>query len=590
MIRILSGLILFLCVELHSQSALFLLISPVTTLNGMGELGVGLPYEDQGAAYYNPANGFNNSPTLSGSESNMRMKWLPGLVDDMYLEHNHYRVSYALSQYPLRFNLHQYETYLDGGMQQFTDPDGMSLGSFRTWFKANAVVLAAQYTGSVQKIPFEISLGVASKQIKQHLTAEDQASNRVYDRGLLIGVPLKLKLKNDLMLNLEPSLGMSTVNIGGTVIFNKGEQEDPLPTAARAGVGISASVLMSENWNLFQYRAGNAAIDNLDVPRTSGDQPIAYQRGLGDIKFYKHVIMSEPDVDPQWGHDVTLTRGHELSVLDLYSIRFGHHLDLTGKVVTPQSGVSYHSKGLLNLAYLLTDIHLIHAINQHVEFSYSYAEWTASSSHPLHGTEFHSWNITVKDIFGINNSLGTVSNPTVSKLGDVLVVSAGASLPLSVVGATGKTNQWRKSPGYTVGIETELTYFRLGFSLTENRFAYDYEALWQAPLRADVHDEFYQLSLHAQVPYQIGRSITVLGGLQVQSPLLHRKVTLFDQRIDVSSYEYNYGLRGGLEMEIIKHFSVRGSYSFWQQGVGSFFNEDQKVKLSGLLIEGLIKL
>lgn len=590
MLRILTVIILFLGVELNAQSALFLLISPVTSLNGMGEIGVGLPYEDHGAVYYNPANGFINSPSLSGSESSMRTKWLPGLVDDMFLEHHHFRVSYALSQHPLRFNLHQYETYLDAGIQQYTDANGISLGTFRTWFKANALVLAAQYAGTVQKIPLEASLGIASKQIKQHLTDEDQANNVVYDRGLLVAAPFELKLKNDLLLKVKPSVGMSTVNIGSSVVFNDGGQEDPLPTAARAGVGITASVPLSENWNLFQYRAGNAAMDVLEVPRTSGDQPIEYQKGLGDIKFYKHVIMSEPDEDPERGHDVVITRGHELSLLDMVSIRFGDYIDITGKIVTPQSGISYNSKGLLTLAYYMTDIHLIDVINRHLELSYSYAEWTAGETHPLYGTNFESWNVTVKDIFGINKSLQSAPGSVVLKVKDALAVSVGVNLPLSEESGSGPENSWRQRMGYTAGVETDLKYIRLGFSFTYSSFTYEEEDFWEGFFRADVRDEVYQFALHAQLPFTIGDRITLLGGLQVQSPLLSRKVTMFDQTVDVTSYEYNYGLRAGAEVKIVDHFSLRGSYSYWQQGIESLFNADQKVKLSGLLVEGLIKL
>jgi len=586
-LRLLAVVILIAGVELHSQSALFLLISPVTTLNGMGEIGVGLPYEDHGAAYYNPANGFLNSPSLSASESSLRMLWLPGLVDDMFLEHDHFRVSYGMSQYPLQFNLHQYETYLDAGVQQYTDANGLSLGTFRTWFKANALVLAAQYAGSVRGLPLETSYGVASKQIKQHLSDEYKTGNVVFDRGLLIGVPLNLKLKNDLVLTLKPSFGMSTVNIGSSVVFEDEEQADPLPTAARAGIGISTSVPLSQDWNLFQYRAGNAAMDVLDAPRTSGDQPIAYQKGLGDIKFFKHVIMSEPDDDPERGHDVEITRGHEFSFLDLYSIRFGHHIDLAGRVVIPQSGISYHSKGVLNLIYLITNMHLINVINQHVELSYSYAEWTAGATHPLSGTKFESWNITLKDIFGINSSLEATSSPLVLKLKDALTLSVGANFPLSVVSGSESTKQRQRIAGYTAGVETDLKHFRLGFSIIENSFAYDYIALLGGLFRADAQDEFYQLALHAQIPFQVGNRITLLAGFQVQSPLVHRKVTLFDQSRDVTSYEYNYGFRAGLEVKIIEHFSVRGSYSYWQQALDSYFNADQRVKLSSLLFEGL---
>ena len=589
-LRLLVAVILFTGVELQSQSALFLLISPITSLNGMGELGVGLPYEDHGAVYYNPANGFLDSPSLSASESSLRMKWLPGLVDDMFLEHAHFRVSYKMSQSPLQFNLHQYETYLDAGVQQYTDANGTSMGIFRTWFKTNALVLAAKYSDTTRGVPLEVSYGVASKQVRQHLTDDALAENMVFDHGLLVSLPLDLKLRNDLTLSLKPSLGVSTVNIGTTVSFKGGEQEDPLPTAARAGIGMSASVPLGDDWNLFQYRAGNAAMDVLDVPRTSGEQKIEYQKGLGDINFIKHVIMSDPDEDPERGHDVEITRGHELSFLDFYSIRFGQHIDIAGKIITPQSGISYHSRGLLNLAYLITDIHLIHVINQHVELSYSYAEWTASAYHPLAGTEFDSWNITIKNVFGINKSFTAEPKLQLLKLKDALKLSVGGYYPLSVASGVEPTNEWERITGYTAGVETDLKYFRLGFSLTENSFAYHYEELRGGLLRSDTRDEFYQLALHAQIPFQLGSRITLLGGFQSQSPLLHRKVTLFEQSISYTSYEYNYGLRVGLELKLIERFSVRGSYSYWHDDMDSFFNPDQKVKLSGLIVEGVFGL
>ena len=594
--HILFILALFCSLGLQAQSALFLLITPVTTLNGMGEIGVGLPYEDQGAAYFNPANGFVNSPSLSGSESHMSTPWLPGLVGDMTFRHDHFRVSYRLKQYPLQFNLHQYETYLDAGVQQYTDMNGVQLGTFKTWFKANTMVLAAQYTASIRDMPLVLSYGVAGKRIHQHLTGNNielggigEAINVAYDRGFLLSVPLELKLKNNLTLDLKPSFGMSRMNIGGSVTFNDAEQHDPLPTVARAGIGITTSLPLTENWNLIQYRAGNAAIDNLVVPRFTAGEPIEYQKGLGDIKLIKHILMSEPDEDPERGHAVTITRGHELNLLDFYSIRFGNHIDLTGRVRTPQSGISYHSKGLLNLAYYITNIQLFQVLSQHVDISYNYAEWYAGETHPLHDTKFESWNISVKDVFGIDNSLQKSSSHLALKLKDILIFSVGANFPQPEVSGSDASNKWMANMGYIVGVETDLKRFRFGLSLIENRFGYDYEPLPGWFVGDNVRDEIYQLGLQTLLKVQLG-PLTILGGPQFQSPLLHRKVTLWGETVDDTSYEYNYGLKAGLEVKLIKHISVRGSYSYWHEDLESYFNVGQRVKLSGLQLEGVFKI
>jgi len=585
-------------VGLQAQSALFLLISPVTTFNGMGEIGVGLPDEDQGAAYYNPANGFINSPGLTLSESNMHTEWLPGLVDDMFLEHDQFRVSYRLAQYPWQFNLQQFETYLDAGEQQYTDPHGVSLGTFQTWFRANALVLAAQYSGSVRGIPLKFSYGVARKDVIQHLTDDGfntdesigQAENVVYDRGLLLGMPLELKLKHDQILTVEASFGMSKVNIGDSVIFSHPESADPLPTSRRVGIGISASLPLSASWNLLQYRAGNAAFDDLVKPRSSGDEPIEYQQGFGDINLIKHLLMSEPDEDPERGHDVIISHGQELNFLDCYTIRFGKYIDIRGKVVTPQSGISYHSKGLLNLAYLITGIQLIDVINQHVELSYSYADWQAAETHPLYGTKFESWNFTVKDILGIPGSLQARSRPTPLRLNDLFTLTLGVNYPQPIVSSPNSVVDWKSSAGYTAGIETELKYFRLGLNLTETRFAYDFEILPASLFSTELKDEVYQLGLYGMVPFQIGSRLIVMGGPQLQSPLIHRKITIWDQTIDDTNYEYNYGLRAGLEIKLTKHFSARGSYSYWDREIESYSSLGEKVKLSSWQLEALVRL
>ncbi len=591
-------ILLFIGIELQAQSALFLLISPVTTFNGMGEIGVGLPYEDQGAAYYNPANGFPDSPTLSASESKMSMNWLPGLVDDMILQHDHFRVSYRLRQYPLQFNFHQFETYLDAGIQQYTDANGQSMGTFRTWFKANAVVLAAKYSTNINDIPLEISYGISGKQVIQHLAGEDldpdqypgQAENTVYDRGLLMAVPFTLKLKNDLDLSLRPSFGMSRVNIGEFVVFNNDQQKDALPTTARVGIGLTATLPISENWNFLSYRAGNAAEDQLEKRRTSYDQPIEYQKGLGDINLMKHVFFSDPDQDPERGHAVTITRGHELTVLDFYTIRFGKHIDIAGKVMTPQSGISYHSRGILNMVYYITGLDILDAINRHIDISYDYADWSASPSHPLAGTKFESWNFTIKNVFGIDKSLTRSSGPPKLNLKELFTITLGANSPRPVERGSDTLMVWKGRTGYVAGIETDLKYFRLGLNLTEQLFSYDYSGLYGSSFLDGVRDEFYQLGLQVSLPFEIGSRLTVLGGVQFQSPLLHRKITVWDHTMDETSYEYNYGIKAGLEVKLTSHISARGGYSYWQRDLESYFNPGEKIKLASLQFEAMYKL
>jgi|GEM_PF-3056707 hypothetical protein len=56
-------IILSLCSSIYSQSggAIFLLIPPSPTMNGLGGIGVCLPSDDPYAGYFNPANGNGNN-------------------------------------------------------------------------------------------------------------------------------------------------------------------------------------------------------------------------------------------------------------------------------------------------------------------------------------------------------------------------------------------------------------------------------------------------------------------------------------------------------------------------------------------------
>ena len=70
--------------KLFGQSALFLLISPGTASNGMGEVGVASHSLKPEFLHYNPASaGLSLRPGIQYSHSAHHCQWLPGLVDDM---------------------------------------------------------------------------------------------------------------------------------------------------------------------------------------------------------------------------------------------------------------------------------------------------------------------------------------------------------------------------------------------------------------------------------------------------------------------------------------------------------------------------
>lgn len=83
--------ILLFSVFAHAQSeagAIWLLISPSASMNGMGGVGVCLPDTDPVSAYFNPANGMLAYRGISIASSYMETDWLQNMASDIELSHS----------------------------------------------------------------------------------------------------------------------------------------------------------------------------------------------------------------------------------------------------------------------------------------------------------------------------------------------------------------------------------------------------------------------------------------------------------------------------------------------------------------------
>lgn len=220
-INLTIGSLMFLSVA-FSQSALFLLIAPGARAGGMGEAQVALA-DDSYATYWNPAGlGFQKGYEVSG----MHVNWLPGLVDDMYYD-------FIAGRAPVKglgvFGGHI--IYLNAGEQQYTDANGVSLGTFLTYFTSGAL----SYSTMISE---NSSIGFNFKILYQHLTdpivkvEEEDTKGTATNFGFDVGYLSKGYFGGKL------DLGAMIANLGPKVIFNDEEQADPMPTNLKLGFNM----------------------------------------------------------------------------------------------------------------------------------------------------------------------------------------------------------------------------------------------------------------------------------------------------------------------------------------------------------------
>jgi len=220
-INLTIGSLMFLSIA-FSQSALFLLIAPGARAGGMGEAQVALA-DDSYATYWNPAGlGFQTGYEVSG----MHVNWLPGLVDDMYYD-------FLAGRAPVEglgvFGGHI--IYLNAGEQQYTDANGVSLGTFLTYFTSGAFSYATM-------ISENSSVGFNFKILYQHLTDSDVQVGTEKTKGTATNFGFDVGYLSKGYFNGKLDIGAMIANLGPKVIFNDEEQADPMPTNLKLGFNM----------------------------------------------------------------------------------------------------------------------------------------------------------------------------------------------------------------------------------------------------------------------------------------------------------------------------------------------------------------
>ncbi len=251
-----------------SQSALFLLIAPGARAGGMGEAQVAVA-DDSYATYWNPAGlGFQEGYEVAG----MHVNWLPGLVDDMYYDFLGGRVPVeGLGVFG--GNL----IYLNAGEQQHTDPNGVDLGTFLTYFFSGTVSYATM-------ISEHSSIGFNFKLLHQHLTdsfievGTEETKGSATNFGFDVGYLTKGYLGD------RVDLGVMVSNLGPKVIFNDEEQADPMPTNLKMGFNLRAYESKHNSLNIV-YDVNKLLVGEYATMDWDGDRAIGGYDENGDVNL-----------------------------------------------------------------------------------------------------------------------------------------------------------------------------------------------------------------------------------------------------------------------------------------------------------------
>jgi hypothetical protein len=387
--------------------AIFLLISPSPTMNGMGGVGVSVPSNDNFSTHYNPANYIAPKGFLSFQTSiERRVDWLPGFnLDDMYLDYDIFTLGYRLKKYPVQLSLTKSQLYLSLGEQFRVDEVGNILGSFTSYMEADAITYSIAY--SSEKYPFYFSIGRTDKTANQHLSdlgagaemGKGYSIDSFYDWGYLLSFPSVFKTNNkDINLSFTPSIGYSKSNIGGLIYFIDPAQADPAPRTARFGISGIFEAKDKSDQTLLKFTFVREAEDllikgSLDSLVDSYTEQISsfwnweYQKGLGDINIEKHILSSILD------EDVIIHRGFEISIYDAFSIREGIYIDEEGRINVKSNGYGFNLKGFLKALSIFIDPPFPE-LTKYFNVSYSYSKWNETPGHPIDNTKYKGYTIS----------------------------------------------------------------------------------------------------------------------------------------------------------------------------------------------------
>lgn len=398
-----------ICFSQGEAAVPFLLLQTSAESHGMGYATVAHITDEPMAFTTNPAHlgmqSFNEHFSIGYNYSD----WLPSFNLDLWARTFGITSGFNLNKLNPDFpSVHvgfgYSNIFLDYGDFIKTDPSSPEpIRVFSSYDYANLFSIGIGYEYFAK-----ISAGLTYKNIVSKLAEEKKYEGRAhaFDFGLLIDVPvLKLILNSEKNLfelspNYSPffnlSLGFANNNYtSGTIYYVDPSQADPLPRFARVGIGVNLGLYDTKmDWKPFSFKWTREKNDMLVTKRIEGQW--RYQYGLGDINFFREVILGRTNelTDRLTGWELNLGE-----VISIYGGRFDED-DNHGNRHFSTTGWGLNTKGIKKLFMNSTSPEItndfLRFIMNNVDFRFIHTEIKPDEkNHPLAGTKFTTVNLMI---------------------------------------------------------------------------------------------------------------------------------------------------------------------------------------------------
>jgi len=390
----------------------FLLITPSTESNAMGEASVANFTDNPLAPINNPAHlGMLSQSQYVTVGYDRCGSWLPDLNLSDKITFTTFAINGGINLKklnedapPLSVGIGYSRIYLDLGKFARTTVSPDITEYVNTWESSDQVTV-----GTCLDYGIKIAAGLTYKHVTSHLyggmtNAVEDAKANLLDYGFLADVPVLdlLSRSTDISFQIAPQF-MPFLNWRTGIAWNNEGQEsmmyidqgqgDPLPRNASVGIGLDMGIAYTKDALSWQPVSLKLTRESSEVLVGSSRQ---YKSGLGDIKFFDEVFLgnTNPKTDKK--------TGWEFNLGEIVFFRGGRFEEdpMNGNRHFHTSGLGIRSAGFVKLLQIL-DVPLSREglsgyLLHHVDITYNYSEWIADEpGHPLSHTTFNAVNIAV---------------------------------------------------------------------------------------------------------------------------------------------------------------------------------------------------